>query len=88
MEVKFDASFNRDLRRIRDADLRRRVERVIEEIEGASAITEVSGVRRIASRGRYYRIRVGDYRVGIEVEGGTVIFIRLGHRREIYRFFR
>jgi len=34
-----------------------------------------------------YRIRVGDYRVIYEVEHGrlTVLVIRIGHRREVYR---
>ena len=34
-----------------------------------------------------YRIRVGDYRVIYEVEQGrlTVLVIRIGHRREVYR---
>ena len=34
-----------------------------------------------------YRIRVGDYRVGIEVEDGVAILLRFGHRRDIYRSF-
>ncbi len=34
-----------------------------------------------------YRIRVGDYRVIYDVQRGrlTVLVIRIGHRREIYR---
>ena len=87
MEVRFDASFDRDLRRIRDADLRRRVGRLIEDVEAASALSEIPGMRRVRAGGRFYRIRVGNYRVGIEVEGGAVTMVRFGHRREIYRRF-
>jgi len=38
-------------------------------------------------RGEYYRLRVGGYRVGLEVEGEAVVFVRYLHRREIYRYF-
>jgi len=37
----------------------------------------------------YYKIRVGDYRVGVQIERQrrTVKFMRVLHRKEIYRKF-
>ncbi len=35
----------------------------------------------------YYRIRFGDYRIGIKIEDDLVIFIRALHRKDIYRYF-
>ncbi|NPA92437.1 MAG: type II toxin-antitoxin system RelE/ParE family toxin, partial [Chloroflexi bacterium] len=35
----------------------------------------------------FYRIRLGDYRLGLEIEGDTVVFVRFLHRRDIYRYF-
>jgi len=32
-----------------------------------------------------YRFRIGDYRVICDVEGGELLILRVGHRREIYR---
>jgi mRNA interferase RelE/StbE len=34
-----------------------------------------------------YRIRISDYRVGIEVFGEQVEIMRVLHRREFYRYF-
>ncbi|MGH2412635.1 MAG: type II toxin-antitoxin system RelE family toxin, partial [Microcystaceae cyanobacterium] len=34
-----------------------------------------------------YRIRLGDYRIGLFIEGKTVTFARVLHRKEIYRYF-
>lgn len=38
--------------------------------------------------GRGYRIRVGDYRVvyTINKENKTILIIKIGHRREIYKY--
>ena len=83
MEIEYRASFARDLRRVRNAEMRRRVLRLIEELEQASTLTEVSSVRRIAGEGRYYRARIGDYRLGIAVEGELVILVRFLHRSDI-----
>lgn len=32
----------------------------------------------------YYRIRVGDYLLGIEMDGDIAILQRFGHRRDFY----
>lgn len=37
--------------------------------------------------GEYYRLRVGDYRIGLEVEDEVVVFVRCLHRRDVYRYF-
>ena len=87
MEVRADVRFDRDLRRIRNANLIRRVERVVVDLEEASVISDVPGIVRMAARGNFYRIRVGDYRVGFEVEGEVVTLLRFAHRSEIYRRF-
>ena len=88
MQVRFDAGFNRDLRHMRnDANLRRRVERAIAGIESAPTLSQIPGIARMTASGAYYRIRIGDYRLGFEVEGDIAILISFGHRKEIYRRF-
>ena len=87
MELEYRASFTRDLRRVRNAEVRGRVLGIMEELEAAAAITDVRGVRRIRGEGRYYRVRVGDYRLGVALEGDVAIVVRFLHRSDIYRFF-
>ena len=74
-------------RRVRDSALRRRVERAIERVEAASTLSEIPGIERMTARGRFYRIQVGKYRIGVEVEGDVAILVRFGHRSEIYSNF-
>ena len=87
MEIDFRTSFTRDLRRIRSAEVRQRVLRKLEELEAAPTIEEVSGTRRLTADGRHYRIRIGDYRLGITMEGDVAVLVRFLHRREIYRVY-
>jgi mRNA-degrading endonuclease RelE of RelBE toxin-antitoxin system len=35
----------------------------------------------------FFRIRIGEYRLGMLVEGEAVEIVRFLHRREIYRYF-
>jgi mRNA interferase RelE/StbE len=87
MRVEFRRSFTRDLGGIRDRQLLNRARETIQEVERAGSLSEVREVRKLRGEERYYRIRVGDYRLGIVVEADIVIFVRFLHRREIYRYF-
>ena len=87
MEIEFRTSFTRDLRRIRSRQVRQRVLCKLEELEAAPTIEEVSGTRRLTADGRHYRIRIGDYRLGITMESDVAVLVRCLHRREIYRVY-
>lgn len=87
MKVIFKQSLARDLKRIRDKSLLQRVQDVIEQLEQASSLDEVSQIRKISDSKVYYRIRIGDYRLGLRLDDGSVTLIRFLHRKDIYRYF-
>ena len=88
MRVRYKPSVRRDFRRVRNASLRRRIERKIAELEAAAAISRVRGAEKVqSSSGNDYRIRIGDYRLGITVEGDVAVLVAFGARDDIYRRF-
>lgn len=87
MEVLFEASFARDLKRIKDKQLLQRVQSIIEEIKAANELNQVQNLKKMQGFDTLYRVRLGDYRIGIEVIAEEVIFVRFLHRKDIYRRF-
>lgn len=87
MKVAYRASFARDLRAIKNQALLNRIRTVIEKLEMAESLASVPGLKKLQARGDCYRIRVGDYRIGLTVEKDAVTFVRILHRREVYRYF-
>ena len=87
MNVEFKKSFLKDLERVTDKALRERVKQVIKRIEKAQTLHEVENIRKPRSSGQYYRIRIGDYRLGLALQGQTVTFVRFLHRKDVYRYF-
>mgnify|MGYP001803405719 FL=1 len=87
MTVTFRKRFLRDLKKLRDARVHSQVRAVIEAIEDADALADVPSVRKMSGADGYYRVRIGDYRIGLAVEGDKVEFVRVLHRKEIYRYF-
>lgn len=87
MKIAFEASFARDLKRVRDKQLLQGVQQVIEGVKEAAMIDTVAGVKKMQGYDTFYRLRLGDYRIGLEVVDDRVIFVRILHRKDIYRYF-
>lgn len=87
MKATFRKSFERDLKRVREHTLRQRIRKAIEQIEAAETSQDLPNFEPLSGARGFGRIRVGDYRLGVVLEGDTIDLVRFLHRREIYRFF-
>lgn len=72
---------------MRDKALRERIKETIERVEEAQTLQEIGNIKKLRGGERYYRVRIGDYRLGLALEGDTVIFVRFLHRKDVYRYF-
>ncbi|MBX6423784.1 type II toxin-antitoxin system RelE/ParE family toxin [Thermosulfurimonas sp. F29] len=88
MKVKFEKSFKRDLKKIKDKTVLAKVKDTIEILENIGEIAEFKGdLEKLRSGSNQWRIKIGDYRIGLEIEEDTVIFVRILHRKDIYKHF-
>lgn len=79
--------FQKDLQKQTSTELNNEVLNLIELLEEANSIRELSNVKKMKGFSNYYRIRIGDYRVGCRVEKNTIELMRLAHRKDIYSIF-
>ena len=88
MKVKFKKSFARDLKKkANDRKLAEKVEQIIRLVDKADDVHRIPNLKKLKSPGSFYRIRSGDYRIGMIIDDGTVTFVRILHRSDIYRYF-
>ena len=88
MRVEFKKSFAKDLRvRTNDGRFLDSVKGIIENIESADTLSDISNLKKLKGESDYYRIRFGYYRIGVKIQGDLVNFIRALHRKDIYRYF-
>ena len=87
MQVTFRSSFVRDLKKIKDQRLLDRIARTIESVEQAADLQGLSELKKLSGFQDFYRIRVGDYRLGLAFVSGSIEFVRCLPRKEMYRFF-
>jgi len=87
VKVEFKSSFVKDLKKIKEKQLQGQIRELIEKVESSANITELDNTKKLSGSDVYYRIRLGDYRIGLKIENNTVYFIRFLHRKDIYRYF-
>lgn len=88
MKTEFKKSFAKDLKkRSQEKKLLTHVQEIIQTVESAESLQEINNLKKLKAEGGYYRIRLGDYRIGLKIEEETVVFVRFLHRSDIYRYF-
>lgn len=87
MKLKYEASFGKDLRKVQDKILFEKIRSTINDIKLARNIRSIKNLKKLKGYETFYRIKIGDYRIGIETVQNEIVFTRLLHRKEIYRFF-
>ncbi|GAB6095418.1 type II toxin-antitoxin system RelE/ParE family toxin [Desulfatiferula olefinivorans] len=88
MKTTFKKSFANDLKkRSQNKRLLSQVAQVIQAVEAAQSLQDINNLKKLKANDNAFRIRVGDYRLGLIIENDTVCFVRLLSRKEIYRYF-
>ncbi len=87
MKIEFRKSFEKDLRKLREQPLLAKIKAAIEAVEQAETLELVLNLKKLKGEDNYFRIRIGDYRIGLFLDGDTILFVRILHRREFYRYF-
>lgn len=88
MKIRIEKSFAKDVHKIKDKKLLQNLSNIIAELENSTSIREISHIKKIKGYKTFFRIRIGDYRLGLEgLPGKGLYLIRFLHRKEIYRYF-
>ncbi|TVQ05308.1 MAG: type II toxin-antitoxin system RelE/ParE family toxin [Balneolaceae bacterium] len=87
MIVRFHKSFAKDLSKIKDKSIRKKVKKAILKLENSPSIDKITNLKAIKGEKNAYRLRVGDYRIGIYLKTDSIELIRVAHRKDIYDLF-
>ena len=87
MKTAFNRYFLKDLGKLKSADLKAEVAGLIVAVEQAASLTTIPTLKKLKGYKTAYRLRVGDFRIGLVVVNETVEFVRLANRQDIYKLF-
>ncbi len=87
MIVKIDKSFEKDTDKIKDKNTLLDIADCIETLGKVDNIKSIKNIKKLKGSHDFYRIRIGDYRIGLEIKNKTIVLIRFLHRKDIYKYF-
>ena len=88
MKLVFEKRFENDLKKVKDKHVLQELKEIIQKIFSIKSLLELDkNIKRMRSNPNYWRIKIGDYRVGLEKDKDKVIFVRILHRKDIYKYF-
>ena len=88
MKIIYTKQATKDAKKIKDQKLILRITRIVTELKNANSINEISAVKKISGNPFAYRIRIGDYRMGVILKDkDTLEILRILKREDIYKVF-
>lgn len=87
MHIEYRESFKKDILKIKEKFAKQKLKEKIFSIEKAKELTDITDLKKLSSHKKYFRIRIGNYRIGIKFENEIIILIRFLHRKDMYKYF-
>ena len=62
-------------------------QRIVDRIQHLAENPRPPGMEKLSGTADKYRVRQGDYRIVYELDkkAGTVLIVKVGHRKDVYR---
>lgn len=87
MQISYSKKFLKQLADI-PAEFRHKIEQfAFVELPKATSLAELGKVEKLHGYAGYYKVRFGNYRLGVHFENDVVTVKTVMHRREIYKFY-
>lgn len=80
-------NFEKATDKLKNRCVEERILDALVQVQEAASIQDIRNLEKLSGFKVYYRIRVGDYRIGLKIEHNVVTFLDVGHRKEIYKHF-
>ena len=87
MEVEFTKTFSKQIDTLPNELLKSRLAQTVQNVILANTLQEITNLKKMKGSPTAYRIRMGDYRIGLFFEEGVIIFAYMAHRKDIYNRF-
>lgn len=87
MQIEISRKFRKQVENCKDSGTRSKILNIIEAAEESANMQDFPNLKKLTGYKNSFRIRMGDYRIGIVIDGTKVIFAAFDHRSDIYKYF-
>ncbi|MCX6235809.1 MAG: type II toxin-antitoxin system RelE/ParE family toxin [Bacteroidetes bacterium] len=79
--------FYKDISVILSKKILAEIANVIDIVEKADKPQDIPNLKKLKGFKSAYRIKIGNYRIGVVIQKDKIIFARIAHRKDIYKLF-
>jgi len=87
MTIHVERTFLKDIDKIKDKALLLNLQNTFSKLNEISSQSEIANLKKLSGKNNYYRIRIGNFRIGISIIDNEISLIRFLHRKDIYKYF-
>ncbi len=87
MEIQLTRKFQKQVENCKDSRIKSKIFDIIQSVIETNSMVGFHNLKKLTGYKNSYRIRQGDYRIGILINDKIVIFAAFDHRAEIYKYF-
>jgi len=88
ISVVYAEEFLKDLQKLKGTTYYSTIKTLcFDKIPSFKSTDEIASLKKLKGYSNYYRIRKGEFRIGIRIEAGSVAFLRCLPRKDIYKYF-
>lgn len=88
MKLRFTNQFEKQLDKISDKRIRNQITKALQEVKDAPQLSAVASIKKLKGFTNAYRIRSGNYRIGLFIEpDGAVTIAHIDVRGAFYSKF-
>ncbi|MBC8265510.1 MAG: plasmid stabilization protein [Flavobacteriales bacterium] len=87
MKLIYLSSFLKDLKKVDDKKVKTKVKEILLSLKEIENIQNSKQIVKLKGHPTAYRIRIGNYRMGLFIEENTITLARFVKRNDIYKLF-
>ncbi len=87
MKTAYKKNFLKDANNLPDQIKSAILDIAFRQIPDTENIQNINNLKKLSGFKNFYRIRYSDYRIGITIQHDKVVFLRVLHRKDIYKYF-
>jgi mRNA interferase RelE/StbE len=87
MNVEITKKFQKQVANCTDNRIKSEIKQIIEKANMAKSVSEIKNIKKLKGHKNIFRIRLGDYRIGLVVSVNSIVFAAFDHRSDIYKYF-
>ena len=85
MKVIVIAKFSKRLMKLKNKELAEDVINLVEMLKSVNSLEDIPHLKKMKGHDSAYRIRLGDYRIGLFLDDDTLILEAIDTRQNIYK---